>query len=112
MKNVVLISGSLIVVINSISALIFQDYELHKMFFADFSIIFSTGLIYLMYTNKHSDGFKIGYTLLFVLTGLIRFVCAVSSSSEFKNNYAVLTFIIVLSLEIILMLVSNLMRNK
>ena len=112
MKNVVLLSGLLLVVINSISALIFQDYEFHKIFFADFSIILSTGLIYLMYTNKNSDGFKIGYTLLFVLTGLIRFFCAVSSSSEFKNNYAFLTFIIVLSLEIILIFVSHLMRNK
>lgn len=112
MKNSILFTGVILVLINTVASLIFQDYATHKMLFSDFSIILTTGLLYLMYQIKTADGFKIGYTLLFGLTGLIRFFCAVSSSSEFKNNYAVLIFIIVLCIECVLIFVSHAMRNK
>ena len=82
------------------------------LFRSDLSILLSTGLLYIIYQMKNADGFKIGYTLLFGLTGLIRFICAVSSSSEFKNNYAVLIFIILLCIEGLLIFVSHAMRNK
>ena len=112
MKNLILLTGIVIVLINTISGLIFQDYAIHKMLFADFSIILSTGLLYFMHQIKTADGFKIGFTLLFAITGLIRFICAISSSSEFKNNYAVLIFIIFFCIECVLIFVSHVMRNK
>ena len=112
MKNTIVLTGLILVVINTTAGLIFQDYETYKMLFADLSILLSTGLLYIIYQMKNADGFKIGYTLLFGLTGLIRFICAVSSSSEFKNNYAVLIFIILLCIEGLLIFVSHAMRNK
>jgi hypothetical protein len=112
MKNLILLTGIVLILINTISGLIFQDYATHKMLFADFSIILSTGLLYLMLQIKTADGFKIGFTLLFAITGLIRFICAVSSSSEFKNNFAVLIFISILCIECVLVFVSHAMRNK
>ena len=112
MKKSILLTGVIIVLINTATGLIFQDYAPHKMLFADFSIVLTTALLYLVYQMKTADGFKIGYTLFFALTGLIRFTCAISSSSEFKNNYAVLIFIIFLCIEGILIFVSHAMRNK
>ena len=112
MKSSIVLTGIILVVINTIAGLIFQDYETHKLLFADLSILLSTGLLYIIYQMKNADGFKIGYTLLFGLTGLIRFICAVSSSNEFKNNYAVLIFIILLCIEGLLIFVSHAMRNK
>lgn len=112
MKNSILLSGVIIVLINTITGLIFQDYAPHKILFADFSIVLTTALLYLVYQMKTADGFKIGYTLFLGLTGLIRFICAVSSSSELQKNYAVLVFIIILCIECILIFVSHAMRNK
>jgi hypothetical protein len=112
MKYTLFITGLILVVINTISGLIFQGYAAHKMLFADFSIILTIGLLYLMYQMRTADGFKIGFTLLFGLTGLTRFICAVSSSKEFKNNYAVLIFIMIFCIECVLIYVSHAMRNK
>ncbi len=112
MKNSILLTGVMLVLINTTAGLIFQDYATHKMVFADFSIILTTALLYLMYQMKTADGFKIGFTLIFAITGLIRFICAVSSSSEFQNNFALLIFIILLCIECVLIFVSHAMRNK
>jgi len=112
MKNIIVFTGLILALINTTVSLIFQDYEIHQMLFADLSIALTTGLLYIMYQMKTVDGFKIGYTLFFGLTGLIRFNCAVSSSSEFKNNYAILIFIILLCIEGLLIFVSHAMRNK
>jgi len=112
MKNSILLTGVILVLINTTTGLIFQDYAPHKMLFADFSIVLTTALLYLVYQMKTADGFKIGFTLLFAITGLIRFICAVSSSSEFKNNYAVLIFIIFLCIECVLIFVNHAIRNK
>jgi hypothetical protein len=112
MKIAIFFTGLILVIINTVSGLILEDYETQNMLFADFSIIITTGLLYLVYQMKNADGFKIGYTLLFGLTGLIRFIIALSSSSELKNNIAVLIFIIIICLECVLMFVSHSMRNK
>jgi len=112
MKKSIFFTGIILVIINTVSVLIFQEYETYNMLFADFSILLTTGLLYMMYQMKTADGFKIGFTLLFGLTGLVRFICAVSSSSEFKNNYAILIFIILLCIEGLLIFVSHAMRNK
>jgi len=112
MKKTLILTGIILVFINTMTALIFQDYATHKMVFADFSLILTTCLLYIMYQMKTADGFKIGYTLLFGLTGLLRFIFAISSSSKFQNNYAVLIFIIILCIECLLIFVSKVMSNK
>jgi len=112
MKNSILLTGTILVLINTTAGLIFEDYATHKMVFSDFSIILTTCLLYLMYQMKTADGFKIGFTLLFGLTGLIRFTCALSSSNKFMNNYSILIFIIVLCMEGVLIFVSHTMRDK
>ena len=112
MKNNFVILGGLLVVINSTVGLVVSGYKPFNLMLADFSILLSIAMLYVAYKISIADGFKIGYTLLFGLTGLIRFICAVSSSNEFKNNYAVLIFIILLCIEGLLIFVSHAMRNK
>ena len=112
MKSTLIVTGVVLILINTVAGLIFQDYATHKMLFADLSIILTTGILFLLYQMKTADGFKIGFTLLFGLTGLLRFICAVSSGDEFKNNYALLIFIIIFCLECVLIFVSHAMRNK
>jgi hypothetical protein len=112
MKYTPLLLGLIFIVINTLAGLIFNDYATYKILFADFSIIISTGMLYFLHQMKTSDGFKIGFSLFFGLTGLIRFICAVTSISQFKSNFAILIFIIVICLESVLIYVSHAMRNK
>ena len=82
------------------------------MVMANVSIILSTALIYGAYKSAMVDGFQIGFTVLFAITGLIRFVCSVVSLEQFKDNMAFLVFIIFLAIEGLIFFVGSSLKNK
>jgi hypothetical protein len=112
MKNSFLLLGGLLVLINSTVGLVFESYNTFNMAMADVSIMLSIGLIYGAYNSAMADGFKIGFTVLFAVSGLIRFICSVVSPEQFKNNLALLVFIIFLSIEFLVFFVGNNLKNK
>ena len=112
MKKIFLVLGGLLVLINTTIGLIFSYYKPFNMTMADVSIVLSTALIYGVYTSKMADGFKIGFTVVFAITGLIRFVCSVVSPEQFKDNMAFLVFIIFLAIEGLSFFVGNSLKNK
>jgi hypothetical protein len=112
MKNTFLVLGGLLVLINTMIGLVFSSYNQFNMIMADISILLSTTLIYGAYTSKMADGFKIGFTVLFAITGLIRFVCSVVSPEQFKDNMAFLVFIIFLAIEGLSFFVGYSLKNK
>ena len=112
MKNSFLLLGGLLVLINSTVGLVFESYNTFNRVMADGSIMLSIGLIYGAYNSAMADGFKIGFTVLFALSGLIRFICSVVSPEQFKNNLALLVFIIFLSIEFLVFFVGNNLKNK
>ena len=112
MKNSILLTGVIVIFINTTAGIIFQDYSTHKIYFSDLSITLSTGLLYFMYQLKTADGFKIGFSIFFIFSGLVRFICSIISPNEINNNIALLIFIIFLAIEIILFFVSKNLNNK
>ena len=112
MKKTTLFTGIILILINTTIGLIFESYKPFNMIMADFSIILSTAIIYIAYSSKIADGFKIGFTVAFALTGLIRFICAIVSSENIKNNFAIVSFIILLSIEFLFLIIGNSLKNK
>ena len=112
MRNTILLIGIIMALINTVASFIAPDYATHKMIFADLSILLTTGLLYLLYRLETAAGFKIGLTLFLGLTGLIRYICAVSSNNKFQDNYSILIFITALCFECVLIFISYTMRNK
>lgn len=112
MKNSFLFLGALLILINSTIGLVFDSYSTYNMAMADLSIMLSIGLIYAAYKNMMADGFKIGVTVLFAISGLVRFVCSVVSPEQFKNNVALLVFVIIFSMECLVFFVGNNLKNK
>jgi hypothetical protein len=96
MKNSFILIGSLLLLINSVSCL----------------IVITTSILYLLYKLDNADGFKIGLTVVFAITGLFRFFCAVSSINQFENNFGLLIFIIILSIESIMLFIVKILTNK
>ena len=76
MKNSALALGGLLILINTAAGLVFSSYNPFNMAMADASILLSTALIYGVYKSTIADGFKIGFTIVFAITGLIRFICS------------------------------------
>jgi hypothetical protein len=112
MKNSFLVLGGILVLINTVVGLIFNSYNPFNMVMADVSIFLTTILIYSAYISKMADGFKIGFTVLFAITGLIRFICSVVSPEQFKDNMAFLIFIIFLAIEGLSFFVGSSLKNK
>ena len=112
MKNSFLFLGLLLVLINTMIGIIFSSYKPFNMGMADISLILSTALIYRVYKSSIADGFKIGFTMLFTITGLIRLICAIVSAEELKDNIALLVFIVFLAAEGLCFFVSIRLKNK
>jgi hypothetical protein len=112
MKNSFLLLGGLLVLINSAIGLIFSSYNPFNMVMADVSLILSTALIHGAYISKMADGFKIGFTVVFAITGVIRFICSVVSPEQFTNNIPLLVFIVFFSVECLMFFVGNNLKNK
>ena len=112
MKNSFLVLGVLLVLINTSIGIIFSAYKPFNMVMANVSILLSTALIYGVYKSAIFDGFKIGFTMMFAITGLIRLICAIVSAEQFKDNFAFLIFIILLAVEGLCFFVANGIKNK
>lgn len=112
MKNSFLVLGGLLLLINTTIGLVFSSYKPFNMALADVSIVLSTALIYGAYKSIMADGFKIGFTVLFAITGLIRFVCSVVSPEQLKDNIAFLVFIIFLAIEGLSFFLGYNLKNK
>ena len=113
MKNSLLLFGGLLLLINTSAGIVFSSYNAFNIGLADFSIILTTVLIYLLYNNSSNpDGFKIGFTLFFALTGFGRFVCSLLSTNQMDGNIAIFVFIILLAFEGLSLFVAGAMKDK
>jgi hypothetical protein len=109
MKNIFLMVGLVLVVINSMAALVIPDYANGAMMFGNVSIILTTAVIYITYLLPIADGFKIGYTLLFSFTGLIRLICCLP---QINSSFSIFFFVAILMLEVLFVFTSYTIRNK
>ena len=100
MKNFILLTGTIIIIVNTIIGLLF-NYPTTNIVFSDISILFSAIAIFFIYKAKLDDGFKVGYTVLYLFTGIGRYFFAILSSETLKNNIFIALFLILLALEII-----------
>jgi len=112
MKNIILISGTLLIALNTIIGLIVTDYSTLNFLLADLSIALSAGIIYFAACSKMADGFKIGLTVLFFFTGIIRVLCIVLASKTLENNVLFVVAIAILFLEIICLAASMIISKK
>jgi hypothetical protein len=112
MKNIIIIIGFFLIVLNTTVGLIFSDYQQHNLMFANASILLSTLVMYTSYQISIADGFKIGFTLLFMISGIIRLICSIVSPDHLADNIAFLIFICFVAVEWILIFVGHTMRDK
>ncbi len=112
MKNIILIVGFFLVVVNTAIGLIFSDYPSNNMIFADISILLTMAVMYTTSQSKIPDGFKIGFSLLFIILGILRLICAFVSPNHPADNLALLVFILLVGVEWVLVFIGHAMRDK
>ncbi len=87
MKNLFLIIGVIFILLNTLTGILISTYHPFNYLMVDFSILFSTFLIYLFSNSNISTGYKIGLTAIFILTGLIKIVLCLVSSPQLRDNF-------------------------
>jgi hypothetical protein len=112
MKNSILFIGFLIIVLNTVAGLIISGYKPFNMVMADISLMLTVAAMYGSSISKMADGFKIGFTLLFSITGLIRLICSLVSSSDLKDNGIFIAFLVLLAIEAVCIFIGIALKNK
>lgn len=111
MKNTILISGFGLVLINTIAGLIMSNYSNFNMLFVDVSLILTTVILWINTASNFADGFKIGLSMAYSLTGLIRFLCALLAANQFENNYTIIIFLVIVGFEYLVYMLAKFMNK-
>ena len=101
MKKIVLVIGVLLVLLNTLAGLIISAYEPFNYLLTDLSLIFTTVFIFGLVSSKVDDGFKIGLSVLFSITGIVRFFLLMFIPQQWENNGLIIGVAGILVLEII-----------
>lgn len=95
MKNLTLIIGGIILLLNLVIGLIFSSYKPFNVGLNSAVIIVNTLMLYILGVSQIKDGFKISLSFLFLIAAAIEFIMALFVPSEWENN-ATLTMLILL----------------
>tara|TARA_B110000285_G_scaffold60337_1_gene69231 strand:+ start:370 stop:708 length:339 start_codon:yes stop_codon:yes gene_type:complete len=112
MKNIFLFGGILAILMNSLAGIVLSSFPVYNWILADISILFSTGFIFVLYTRFLDNAFKIAFTLLFLISGLIRYVLSLLAHSELENNWVILFMGGILFIEVFLFIFGVVLRKK
>jgi hypothetical protein len=111
MKNLLLIAGVILIVFNTLIGLMISKYAPFNYLMVDLSILISTVLIYLFSNTNISDAYKIGLTVLFAITGLIKVVCSIVAPQHFKDNFLIVVVLGIISFEVLCLMSAFAMKK-
>ena len=111
MKNLLLIAGFILIMLNTLIGLMISKYSPFNYLMVDLSLLLSTVLIYLFYNSNISDGYKIGLTVLFAITGLAKVVCSLAAPQHFQDNLLIVVVLGLISCETLCLLSAFAMKK-
>lgn len=112
MKNILLIGGIIAILFNSLAGVVLTSFPTHNWILADVNILFSTVLIFALYTRFFDNAFKIAFTFLFLISGLIRYILSLFTGSDFENNWIILLIGGLLFIEVLIFIFGVVLRKK
>lgn len=107
MKQVIIFIGVVLLLLNAFIGCSY--YELFNLLLTSGTIVWTTLLLYLTQSKCIKDGFKIAFTILFGLLGMVEFVLAVITPKEFGNNPLL---IILFAVQIVLLFISKVVSRE
>jgi hypothetical protein len=111
MKNLLLVAGFILIVLNTLIGLMISKYSPFNYLMVDLSLLISTVLIYLFSNSNISDGYKIGLTVLFAITGLAKVVCSIVAPQYFQDNFLIVVVIGLICFEVLCLISAFAMKK-
>ena len=112
MKKIYIIIGVIAVLVNSLFGVIFKNYETFNWITADAVIILNVLLLLILSHSKISDGFKVALNFIFPVLGFVSFLLSIKLENKLENNILLSSIIILLSLQTILLIITNTLKTK
>lgn len=106
MKNLTLIIGGIILLLNLAIGMIFSAYKPFNIGLNSAVIVVNTLMLYSLGVAQIKDGFKISLSFLFLITAAIEFILALFVPETFENNVALTMLILLFVGQIILYLIA------
>lgn len=101
MKKLFLISGFILIVLNTLIGFVISKYSTFNYLMVDINILISTVLIYLFSNSNISDGYKIGISIIFIVTGFFKIIFSILSPYYFQDNFFIIVVIGLTSFEVL-----------
>ena len=111
MKNLYLIFGLVLLVLNTIIGLIFTGYSIFNFISSDIIILINTLLIFIISNSKISDGFKVSFSFIFPLLGFVSFILACIMDNKLNDNISLTGVIIIFSIQISILIFTSFLKK-
>lgn len=95
MKKSIIITAVIVLILNLVAKLIITDYTWFNMILSSLVLAHTAILLCLFDTPKVADGFRVSLSSIFSFIGFIEFIVAQFSIQSVKDNWIILTMIVV-----------------
>ena len=112
MKNLSIIIGSLLFLLNVVLYLVLSIYPAFNFWLNSAVIVVSTLMLYLVSTITLKDGYKVSFTCLFPVFSLVELICGFCAFNRISDNPFVIAILLLVVFQIILLLIASFMSNS
>ena len=112
MKNITLITGGTLLLVNLIIGLLITAYPMFNLCFTSIVIAITTLLLYTLCKVNLKDGFIIGLSSLFSLLGLVELILGAVSGDSLQNNGCVITAVILIAIQVLTLVICNVVSKN
>jgi hypothetical protein len=112
MKRLIILTTIILLVVNGLLGLILPTYQSINVYLNSAVILLSGIVLWVVSSTHLKDAFKISLTSLFAIIGVIEYILGFFAPNEWSNNWFAIFVIVILAIEIIIVLVTNLVTNK
>ena len=102
MKNLTLVLGGIILLLNLVIGMIFSAYKPFNIGLNSAVIIVNTLILYSLGVVQIKDGFRISLSFLFLIAAAVEFILALFVPETLENNFSLTMLILLFAGQIIL----------
>jgi hypothetical protein len=104
MKNIFAYIGLILILLNSLIGLIISSYSTFNWLTNDIILLINTILLSLIANSKQKDGFKISFSFILPIIGLIQLILGMKMVNHLEDNYKLIFIICLFIIQLLFVL--------
>jgi ABC-type lipoprotein release transport system permease subunit len=107
MRNIFTYIGLILILLNSLIGLISSSYSTFNWVTNDVILLLNTVLISLVANSKQKDGFKISFSFLLPVIGLVQLILGSMMMNQFEDNHKLIFIICLFMIQLFFVLLGK-----